>query len=89
MLSTFKIFINGNNDESISVLVEIFKEQGIPLSKDDKKYEASRNKDFNSLIEREVFTPAHEDENNAYSIYGSRFVHYVNYEGTPKAYEES
>lgn len=50
IVSAFKISIC-NDHEYESELIEIFKKQGIPQSKDNRKYEAFRNKELNGLVE--------------------------------------
>lgn len=55
----------------------------IPQSRDHKKYVESPKNERNGLINRSVFMSASLDDAHGHRIYGSRFVHYVNNDGTP------
>lgn len=81
--------IIGTYEDDDFELVEFFKKKCIPQSKDIKKFEASRIKEFSGLMERGVFTPVHKDDAKEFRIYGSRFVDCIKHEGTPDAYEKS
>lgn len=56
---------------------------------DTTQFSASRNIEFNGLIERGVFTLVPESMANGLRIYGSRFVDQVKNEGKPSAYNKS
>lgn len=87
--SAFKMTISSNYSDDGTEFTESFKKQGIPQSKDHKKYSASRNKEFNELVERGVFTPVFKSEADGHRIFGSHFVDHVKHECTPDAYEKS
>lgn len=53
------------------------------------QFKASRNIEFNKLLERQVFSFVDESEACGHRIYDSRFVDQIKNEGKPTAYEKS
>lgn len=88
---TMTIQSKGKDEPHAEELLELvaFTAKMIPRSKDHTKYADSRKKEIDGLINRSIFIPVSIKDARGYRMYGSRFVEYVNHEGTPNAFEKS